>query len=317
MKKIEFGELVPIMEFKGDVSICKKAFQELKNALKITDTSISFFDDENYNTRDVLNSANQFSFFDDRRLIILNNLILDLKKDEQQLFLEYEQKPNDKTVILILNTNGNKTFDFLKTKRIFEYKIDDSSVNEFIANGFKKRDKEIGFAEIKKLKEYCGNDLTKISLEINKICDYLNNNEKTITVEIIDKLVVADTELKVFELCDALSKKDIKKAHMMLYKMIQMGEPIVKILGLISSHFRRLFFAKINGKKSNEELARVLGCKEYAIVKAKEQASKFKAIELKNIENIILETDYNMKNGIMSQENAIYYLIFAITNKLD
>ena len=58
----------------------------------------------------------------------------------------------------------------------------------------------------------------------------------------------------------------------------------------------------------------MLGCKEFAITKAKEQGAKYSAKQLKDIQELILETDYNIKSGIMSQENALYYLIFAIVN---
>ncbi|MBO7526839.1 MAG: TraM recognition domain-containing protein, partial [Clostridia bacterium] len=121
-------------------------------------------------------------------------------------------------------------------------------------------------------------------------------------------------EIKVFDLVDALSKRDIKKAHQILYGMQRQNEPIIKTLGLIAGHFRRLFFSKINKNKTNAELATQLGCKEYAISKAKQQAELFTASQLKNIENLILETDYNIKSGNMAQENGLYYLIFSIVN---
>ena len=35
---------------------------------------------------------------------------------------------------------------------------------------------------------------------------------------------------------------------------------------------------------------------------------------LKKILNLLLEADYNIKSGQMSQENALYYLVLAILN---
>ena len=136
--------------------------------------------------------------------------------------------------------------------------------------------------------------------------------EVIVTSQIIDNLVSKDTELKVFDLTIALSAKNIQKAQQILYDMLQAGEPPIKILGLIAGHFRRMFFAKIN-KGTGAELAKALGCKEYAITKAKQQAEKFTAKQLKDIQNLILEVDYSIKSGAMTQENALYYLIFKIT----
>ena len=133
------------------------------------------------------------------------------------------------------------------------------------------------------------------------------------TKQTIDLLVTKDIELKVFDLTTALGQKDKSRAIQILNDMLLLNESPIKILGLISGHFRRMMFAKIN-KEGDASLANALGCREYAITKAKQQAMAFTAMQLKKIEALILECDYIIKSGQMSQENAIYYLVLAIVN---
>ena len=122
-----------------------------------------------------------------------------------------------------------------------------------------------------------------------------------------------DTELKVFDLTNALGAKDGNRALKILNDMLESGEPPIKILGLINGNFRRMMFAKIN-KGSNADLANVLNVKEFAISKAKEASARFSASQLKNIINLLLEADYNIKSGELTQENVLYYIVCKIVD---
>ena len=228
----------------------------------------------------------------------------------KSLFLNYEKSVNVNCVLIILD--NDKVFDFLKSAEVITCTPSDSYIDDFIKNEFKQKGKQIDFEIINKIKTNCLNNLNRIEIEIKKICDYLADNN-VVAEEDVDLLVSKDTELKVFDLTVALSAKNIKKAQQVLYDMLKASEPPIKILALISNHFRRMFFAKIN-KGSSLELSKQLGCKEYAITKAKEQAVNFTAKQLKDIEGLLLEVDYSIKSGDMSQENALYYLIFKIVN---
>ena len=313
MQEIDFKVQYLIYELNGDALICQKTLTKIKEHYAIKEMSISEFNDENFEALSVINSANQFSFFDDKRLIVINNIEKALTKDEQAIFNSYTKNPNKNAIIVIVNSYGYNAFEFIKDKKVIDCMADNFYSYNYIKNEFEKRGKKIQQPEIKLLADYCMNDMVKIELEISKICAYMQDYSE-VTKQIIENLVVKNEEIKVFDLVDALSKRDIKKAHQILYGMQRQNEPIIKTLGLIAGHFRRLFFSKINKNKTNAELATQLGCKEYAISKAKQQAELFTASQLKNIENLILETDYNIKSGNMAQENGLYYLIFSIVN---
>ena len=157
--------------------------------------------------------------------------------------------------------------------------------------------------------------MLKLVNELNKLKAYLVGKNE-LTENIIDDLVYKDTELKVFDLTTALSSKNIKKAQEVLSLMFSSDEPPTKILALVYSHFRRLFFVKLNKDRTNAELAKLLNVKEFAITKAKEQAKNIPIIKLKQIDELCLEVDYMIKAGKMAQDNAIYYLIYKINSIL-
>ena len=293
---------------KGDDLLTSKAIKKIAKTLGVQKINISEFNADNFDAIDLINVCNQFSFFDEKRIVCVNFLEKELTANEKKTISDYVKKPN-KDCCLLLNDN-NRYFDFVKDVKTIDCVASETWACDHIVSLFNENGKSITNQDAKILYSYTLGNFNRIELEIKKISDYLGQ-QKEVTAEIIDLLVFKDSELKVFDLTAALGEKNKTLAHKLLYDMLKAGEPPIKILGLISNHFRRLFFAKIN-KGSNLELSKALGCKEYAIVKAKQQAEGFSASKLKNIQNLVLEADYNIKSGEMTQENALYYLIFAI-----
>lgn len=310
-KELEKQEkLKNVYVLKGDAFLCQQAKNQIIAKLNIDKINISEFNDENFDVNNIVNSCNQFSFFAENRLVCVESKLKDLTKQEQKTLQDYVDNPNQNCILLFIDDLGSKNFDFLKNIEIIECKVNDIFLTSYVKSEFEKQNKQIENINIKKLCDYCLNNLTRINLEIKKICDYMQSQTE-VSGEIIDLLVFKDMEQQVFALTDALGYKNKTKALSTVNQMLSSGESPIKILGLINGQFRRMMFAKIN-KGSNQELANALGCKEYAITKAKEQANRFSASSLKKVLNLLLETDFNIKDGQMAQENALYYLVLSI-----
>ena len=83
------------------------------------------------------------------------------------------------------------------------------------------------------------------------------------------------------------------------------------ILGLITNHFRRLFFISTS-ELDDKTLANLLNVKEYAIKKQREQTKNFSKIQLKRIFEMLEDVDFKIKSGAMLSENALYFLVLSI-----
>ena len=298
---------------KGDTFLCEQARKQIVDMLGVTAINISEFNDENFDVNDIVNACNQFSFFEESRIVCVYNKLKELSKIEQKTLQDYINNSNNLCTLIFVDDTNSKCFDFLKNVEIVDCKASESFIYDYIKSEFAKQNKQIDNVAIKKLSDYCLNDLVRINLEIKKICDYLQSDSE-VTSQTVELLVAKEIELQVFALTEALGNKNKDKSLSTLKKMLDDGESPIKILGLINGQFRRMLFAKIN-KGSTAELASALGCKEYAITKAKEQANKFSASSLKKILNLLLDADYNIKSGQMSQENSLYYLVLAILNQ--
>ena len=304
--------MAPLYYITGDAFLCSVAKKDLLKVFSIDEYSVSYYDDEYFDMLGIVNSANQFSFFETRRAVIIDSLTIQIPKSDQELLLNYLNNPNSNAVIIIVDSQHVNSFDFIKNKITIDCVPTENYVISYIQQKFKERGKSIDIVLTKSIANKCNNNILKINQEIKKVCDFVQDGE--ITSDVVEKIVSQETEIKVFDLTTSLCNRNIKKAHWLIYNMLEEGEQPTKILGLIANHFRRVFFAKINTSLSNLDLAKELGVKEYAITKAKQDATKFTAKQLKDIEQMILDADYNIKSGQMSQVNVLYYLIFSITN---
>ena len=154
--------------------------------------------------------------------------------------------------------------------------------------------------------EFTNGYLTKAVNELEKLV-YYDTESELITKQMVDDCAIKDNEFVVFELTEALGKKDIDKA-------INLSQLLAKeqgILALVTNHFRRMFFISISDE-NDLSLAKELSIKEFAVKKLREQSKNFSKMQLKKIFALLEEIDYKIKSGQMLSENAFNYLIFKI-----
>ena len=63
---------------------------------------------------------------------------------------------------------------------------------------------------------------------------------------------------------------------------------------------------------TDNALSGLLGVKEYAIRKQREQVKNFSKLQLKKIYALLEEVDYKIKSGAMLADTALNYLVLSI-----
>lgn len=286
-----------------DVLLYDKALELIKNAcnLQLEEFNFLAFDDDSFDGDVVIDACETLPIASEKKVVLLKNLTK-LNENFKKKLKDYMKKPVESTCLVIFDFYNK--FDFVICETVSAKRLDDRSLQELIVAGLKKHNKTITKDACEKLIEACCNYYSLIKNEVDKLasCD-----DFEITDKIVESMVCKETEFTVFELTDALSKRDSQKAVSLLNLM----DKDTKTFTLVLNHFRRLFFVAISDL-SDKELAEVLGVKEYAIVKARTLAKNFSKMQLKNIYEMLDDVDFYIKNGQMQVENALYYLIFGI-----
>lgn len=289
-----------------DYYLFDRAYAMIKDACNITleDFNVNVFDEESYSNDKLFSATELMPVMDEKRLVVVKGG--KLSEAEKKAMTNILLKIPKTTVVIVLDYNKN--FEFLKKDFVFvdANRMDKELVKKLVNAYLAKIGKRIDSDALETLIESCNGYLTRIMNETNKLICYDLDSE-SISKIAVEKLVNKDTEFSVFELTEALSKKDGDKA----IKLLKLMEKDQGVFALISNQFRRLFYSAISDL-TNSELAGLLGVKEFAIMKARQLAKGFSKAQLKKICSLLEEMDYAVKSGAMLQINALYLLVFNI-----
>lgn len=286
-----------------DILLYDKALEMIKDACKIELEEFNFlkFDDDTFNGDVLIDTLQTLPMGSERKLVLLKN-VTKFNDDFKKKLVAYLKSPLLSTCLVIFDY-FNK-FDFIISEKVSAKRLDEKSLSDIVVSELRDSEKSITSDAVRLLLSYCCDyySLIKNELEKLKSCNF-----DEIGVKQIEDMVTRETEWTVFELTEALSKKDGSKA----INLLNLMNKDTKTFNLILNHFRRLFFVAIS-KESDQELCKLLNVKEYAIVKARQVTRNFSKIQLKNIYELLDNVDLYIKNGQMQIENALYYLIFGI-----
>ena len=298
-KKIEHSYLIQ----GEDILLYDKALELIKKACHIELEEFNFtkFDDDNFKTDVVMDTLETLPFVGEKKIVLLKNLTK-IPEDFKKKLNAYLKAPQPSTCLVIFDFFNN--FNFIISEKVSAKRLDEVSLGKIVEAELEKAGKSIQKEATAFLLSYCCDYYSLIANELEKL---KNIDNDVITKKDIENMVTKETEFSVFELSEALSKKDANKA----VELLSLMEIDTKTFSLILNHFRRMFFVAIS-KESDIELSKLLSVKEYAITKARALGKNFSKIQLKNIYELLSEVDFYIKNGQMQVENALYYLIFGI-----
>jgi DNA polymerase-3 subunit delta len=194
----------------------------------------------------VVNACMRYPMFAEKQVVLLKEAqqMRDIEKLEN-----YIENPLASTIFVV--SYKDKGLD--KRKKIYKAikkngevfnseKIRDYKLPEWIGEHVKSEGYGISSKAVMLLAEHIGNDLSRITNEIEKITVNLGKR-KDITEDDIENYVGVSKEYNVFELQDALSKKDLSKA----IRIIQYFEgnpkaaPIQMVLPALYGYFSKLY----------------------------------------------------------------------------
>ena len=286
-----------------DILLYDKALELIKKAnnLALEDFNFVVFDEDNFDEDAFINSCETLPMGSEKKVVLLKN-ISKFGSSFKEKLKAYTKSPVETTCLVIFDF-FNK-IDFIIAETISAKRLDDKSLKDIIDAELQSAGKAINEDAAQELIESCCNYYSLIKHELDKL---KANNAELIDLKIVKDLVCKQTEFAVFELTEALSKRDSQRA----VELLNLMDKDTKTFSLVLNHFRRLFFVSTSAL-SDRELATILSVKEYAITKARALSKNFSKLQLKNIYEMLNDVDFWIKNGQMHIENALYYLIFGI-----
>lgn len=265
----------------------------------------------------VLNSAKRFPMMSDYQLVLIKEA-QDMKwgketEDKKSIdpFLTYLEKPLASTILVFCYKHGKfdkrkKTYKAIeKNGVVFESAvIYENKVPAWVEDFVREKAYRINPRAAALIAEYLGNDLSKISNELEKLMLNIPKGNE-ISVDDVQNNIGISKEYNVFELQDALAKRDILKANRIInyFGSNTKANPIQMVLGALNTWFTKILKYHYIADRSPQTLAKELGVNPYFIKDYDLAAKSFNLSRTFEVISYLREYDLKTK-GVDSTGNT-------------
>ncbi len=272
--------------------------------------------------REIINTAKRFPMMSDKMLVIVKEAQY-LKNIDDLKF--YIQKPQ-KTTILVINYKYKKldhrkalykllaqdpNSALLETKKLYE-----NQTLQWIQDYIKNKQISISPKAALMLIEYLGTSLSKIANEIDKLTISLKPGT-TITPQIIEQNIGISKDFNVFELQNALGKKDFYKTMLITQHFINNPKnyPLPMIISSLYYFFTKILKLQFSKEKNPNKLAASINIHPYFLPQYQTAAKNFPAKKIPKIISLLRYYDMRSKgidNASTSNEQLLKELIVKL-----
>ena len=311
-KSLNNGERYSVYLVEGEEGYFRAlALDMLKNVfVREPSLNIATFDGTALDLSEILASLGALPFLSEHRMTVIKEFYPTAAglKGGLKDFLEH---PIKSSVLVIVNEKpheGFKKFDSVCTVECKTAEV--PTVARWIKATVNAAGVKIDDGTCTAIAEYCLSDMTRVKNETEKLIAYAGSNGE-IDENAVNLLVYRGAEYKIYEMTDYIAKRKFDLAIGVINDMLAKGETHARIISSVYNYFRRLLFVAISDKTPAETGA-LLGIKEFAAKKAKQQATAFKVRALKNAVDRLTDADYAVKSGKMNADDVMWINIFKI-----
>ena len=244
-------------------SIINDKINNIINKYNIVDNNIIKYDLED-NLDNIIEEASMISLFGDTKLILINTTFkeeIDIDKLE-----DYLKNYNNSSYLVFVSNDKvdtrRKLYKLItKYGSVEEVNSDNNYIKSYIKEYIKDYKIDINYFLSK-----VNDNLDNIKNELDKLMLY-KLEDKNITNNDIDDLVIPNIEEDIFALTDSVINKNIDKSITLYNKFMDKNYEPVYIIGLLGNQFTLLYQVKklYNMGKNNNYIASILGVHPYRV----------------------------------------------------
>ena len=316
----EFSRAEQVAEFKAKIDATTRDF------------NVTVLDGRKVTLAELRHAADAIPFMADKRLVVVDGLLTRLSvsrakasddgeppaaaKELMAGLLAYLPQVPDSTRLVFVEAKTLPASNaFLKLaaeqkgKTVIQFEIP-QNLAAWIEKRARQHGGEIDRKAAAQLAQGIGGDLRRLDSEIRKLITYVNG-ARPIKEEDVSRLVSALMEASVFDLVDALGRRDGTRAMRELHRLLDLGENALGLLAMITRQFRLL----IQVKELQEtpvpaaDMAKRLGQHPFVVEKIGQQARNFSIEQLERVYAHLLDLDVGIKTGELGDTLALDVLV--------
>lgn len=295
--------------------------KKLRNALLDPEDTMNaaFFGGKGIDPKEIIDLAETMPFFADRRVIVIEDS--GFAKNACPELADYIPDIPESTCIILAEAEVDKRGKVYKAiknaGRVVEFKRqDERTLARWVLGTLKKEGKNITEETMQAFLGRTGSDMENIDRELEKLLCYTMGRDVVTTAD-VEEVCTEQTENRIFEMVQAITEKNQKKALDLYADLLAMKEPPMRILFLITRQFNQLLQLKsLAGQGLDKsELAKKAGIPPFALGKYQAQCRKFTAAQLRQAVEDCVDAEERVKTGRMGDQISVELLIVKYSGK--
>ncbi len=266
---------------------------------------------------EILDYASAFPFGSKKKLIIVKEF--EKIRDKKGL-VSYANNPTDFSVLVLIHNGKISNLDsepfktLIERNYLFEAKeLKGENLIDWVVSYVQNSGKIIARENARLLVEISGESRDMLESQLEKISVFLGN-KKEITIDTIKDLSTSLKEYNIFDLQNALSKKDKQETLKIAFKMLEKGAEPTFIIYMLTRYFTGL--SRINELKEKkipeQAAARIVGTHPYYYKDYLKARTFYSDKDLIRIVQSLLKADLSVKTTSADNKSIISVLLAEI-----
>jgi len=322
LRSKQFG---PIYLFYGDedflIDECVKAIIESVLDPSEREFNLDVMDGSWVDVKDVVSHASSFPMVGKRRVVVVKEFEKLVGTDAAKEILgAYVERPLDSTCLVLVSLEPDfrrRPFtDLKKRAALVECKtVYDNQIPAWISERVRRQGKEANAEACRLIHAYVGTSLRSLQNEIDKLLIFVGER-KQITPDDVATVVGATKGYTIFELQNAIGRKDTKEAMKILERMLESGQSPQMIIVMLTRFFNQLW--KLSDLKlrrmPESEIVREVGIAPYFVRQYMEFHSHFSTDQIERNFKTLLEADTTLKTTSQDPHLVMDLLVLSLIN---
>lgn len=322
MEDIKSGNFKQVYLLTGEEIYLRNQYEKkLRNALLPPEDTMNTasFEGKGINPKEIIDLAETMPFFADRRVIKLRDS--GFAKNACPELADYIPEIPESTCLILSESEVDKRGRLYKavkkTGRVVEFKRQDTrTLTRWVLGTLKKEGKNITEETMHVFLGRTGADMERIDRELEKLLCY-TMGKGIITTEDVEAVCTEQTENRIFDMIQAITDKDQRRALDLYADLLAMKESPMRILALIVRQFNQLFQLKeLSGQGMEKgEMAKAAGIPPFALGKYMAQCKKYSREQLRQAMEECVDTEEKVKTGRIGDQISVELLIIKYSAK--
>lgn len=328
LQKLKQGSVENIYMLHGTEHYFMEQFKQgLERTLKEKiNEDIFSYDLREIPIQNVVHDAETIPFFNEHKLIYVNNPIffkvkqekLPLTHDLSKLEKLLTNPPSFSTIVFIApyeKLDARKKITKLMKKHTVVncHPIKQHEIKNWIGKLSKMYKITIQQDAVALLETEFGTNIYILKNEIEKLALYVGENG-TVTEEIALQMISSSLTNNALQLVDAVLNKNLQQAIAIYKDLAKMREDPIGLIALLAFQFRTIFQVKLMKEKGipNQHIQQQLKAHPYVIKLASERSTRFSHHTLEKIISELTNADTMIKRGQMNIDIAFEWLLYKL-----